>query len=78
MATRDLLTPREKQVCARAAQGHSNKLIAHELGLSTSTVATFLGRAKRRLGVTSRTDLIRCWNNDSPSPHGWVSDNDNS
>ena len=55
------LTRRERQVCARAALGESNKVIADCLRLSVSTVATLLSRAARRLGARSRLDLIRHW-----------------
>lgn len=55
------LTPRERQVAALAARGRSNKLIAYELGVALGTVATLLGRAARKLGVTSRTRLVFEW-----------------
>jgi DNA-binding NarL/FixJ family response regulator len=51
------LTTREQQIAARAALGHSNKLIAYELGVSPSTVATFLTRALKKLGCTTRAEL---------------------
>ncbi len=47
------LTPRECQVLGYAALGHSNKVIAYELGLSTSTVAGHLSAARRKLGLRS-------------------------
>jgi DNA-binding CsgD family transcriptional regulator len=53
------LTSREQQVAACAAMGHSNKLIAYDLGLSQGTVSVLLHRAARKLGVSSRTALIR-------------------
>jgi len=53
------LTEPERQVIAHAALGHSNKLIAYELGLSASTVATHLAAALPKLGLASRTELIR-------------------
>ena len=53
------LTPRERAVVALAVLGRSNKLIAYELGLSLSSVGTYLQRAQRRLGVSSRAALIR-------------------
>jgi DNA-binding NarL/FixJ family response regulator len=53
------LTPREHQVVSYAALGHSNKLIAYELGLAESTVAMRISRAAKKLGVRSRVDLIR-------------------
>lgn len=53
------LTARERAVVHLAVLGKSNKLIAYELGLSTSTVATYLSWAMRKLRVTSRVELIR-------------------
>lgn len=44
------LTQRERQVLGYAELGHSDKLIAYSLGLSRSTVATLLARARRKLG----------------------------
>lgn len=55
----DALSARERAVAAAAALGHGNKVIAYELGLAESTVATLLGRAKRKLGVSSRVGLVR-------------------
>jgi DNA-binding CsgD family transcriptional regulator len=54
------LTPRERQVSAYAALGQSNKEIAYSLGLGSSTVATQLGRAMRKLGVRTRVELVQC------------------
>lgn len=53
------LTEREAQVARAASLGHSNKLIAYELGLSVSTVATHLKSAAQKLGASSRSELIR-------------------
>lgn len=53
------LTHRERQVVAAAGLGHSNKLIAYELGLAPSSVATLLARARAKLGLESRVDLVR-------------------
>jgi len=55
------LSPRESQVVAYAAQGHSNKLIAYELGIAPSTVAMHLSTAGGKLGAKSRVELIRVW-----------------
>jgi DNA-binding CsgD family transcriptional regulator len=55
------LSPRESQVVAYAAQGHSNKLIAYELGIAPSTVAMHLSTAGAKLGAKSRVELIRVW-----------------
>jgi DNA-binding CsgD family transcriptional regulator len=55
------LTAREAQVTALAARGHSNKLIAYELGLSVSTVGAYLASAARKLGAPTRASLVRAW-----------------
>lgn len=54
-----LLSARERQIARAAALGHSNKLIAYELGLTASTVAKHLARAAAKLGVRTRVELIR-------------------
>ncbi|HEY1958760.1 MAG TPA: LuxR C-terminal-related transcriptional regulator [Polyangiaceae bacterium] len=54
-----LLTQRERQVVALAAMGQSNKAIAYDLGVATSTVGVLVSRALRRLGLRSRRDLAR-------------------
>jgi DNA-binding CsgD family transcriptional regulator len=56
------LTLREKQVVSFASLGHSDKLIAYELGVTKSTVATHLKTAMHKLGVGSRVALIRLLN----------------
>ena len=53
------LTARECAVVHLAALGKSNKLIAYELGVSESGVSSHLHAAMRKLGMTSRSDLIR-------------------
>jgi len=52
------LSPRERQVLANAALGRSNKEIAYALGLAHSTVRVLLTRAARKLGATSRGQLL--------------------
>jgi DNA-binding CsgD family transcriptional regulator len=47
------LTVRERQVLAYASLGHSNKVTGYELGLSTSTVAFHLARARAKLHLPS-------------------------
>jgi len=56
---RAALTERERQVIALAVQGHSNKVAAYELGLTTSTIATYLRRAMTKLGLDSRAELVQ-------------------
>jgi DNA-binding CsgD family transcriptional regulator len=51
------LTLRERQVVAYAALGQSNKVIAYELGLSTSTVGGHLARARAKLALPSAAPL---------------------
>jgi len=53
------LTAREQQVLSYVALGQSNKLVAYTLGLSVSAVANLIARASRKLGATSRVELIQ-------------------
>jgi DNA-binding CsgD family transcriptional regulator len=53
------LTVRETRVTLAAALGHSNKMIAYELGIAPSTVSGCLLRAASKLGVADRAALIR-------------------
>jgi DNA-binding CsgD family transcriptional regulator len=53
------LTRNERSVLAFAAMGHQNKYIAYLLGLSPSAVTSHLRSAQRKLGLSSRGDLIR-------------------
>lgn len=51
------LTQREAAVAAWAARGHSDKLIAYELGIATKTVGVLVGRVLRKLQLRTRTGL---------------------
>nr|WP_249157088.1 response regulator transcription factor [Bradyrhizobium diazoefficiens] len=51
------LTDREAKVLECLCRGKPNKLIAHELGLSESTVKMYLGRLMRKVKTTNRTEL---------------------
>ena len=53
------LTPREKQVLGLLILGKSNKIVAHELGLSERTVEVHRSRMMARLGVASFAQMIR-------------------
>jgi len=49
--TRSSITARECEVLTRIAHGHSNKMIARELGLSPKTVAKHRANLMRKLGL---------------------------
>jgi DNA-binding NarL/FixJ family response regulator len=53
------LSEREKEVLILLAWGHSNKEIAGNLGLSTKTVETYRVRISEKLGLRSRTEIVR-------------------
>jgi DNA-binding CsgD family transcriptional regulator len=53
------LSPREQTVVELIAKGEALKTIAAACMISVQAVSTYLERAKRKLGVTSRPDLIR-------------------
>ena len=53
------LTPRETEVLQLTAWGHSNKEIATRLGLSVKTVEVHKTNGMRKLGMTSRLQLVR-------------------
>ncbi|MEM7159309.1 MAG: LuxR C-terminal-related transcriptional regulator [Myxococcota bacterium] len=57
------LSAREAQTATLVAHGHSNKLIAYELGLSESTVGAHLRSARAKLGASSRRALIEMLRN---------------
>jgi DNA-binding CsgD family transcriptional regulator len=53
------LTDREKTVAEYVSLGHALKYIAYELGVAIATVAADLDSALKKLGLTSRAELIR-------------------
>jgi DNA-binding NarL/FixJ family response regulator len=53
------LSEREREVLILLAWGNSNKEIAGELDLSTKTVETYRVRISEKLGLRSRTELVR-------------------
>jgi two-component system, NarL family, response regulator NreC len=53
------LSERETEVAQRVAQGYSNKEIAAQLNLSVKTVETYRARALEKLGIDSRSALVR-------------------
>lgn len=61
------LSERETEVVQRIAHGHSNKEIAAQLSLSVKTVETYRARAMEKLGIASRSALVRY-----ALEHGWL------
>jgi DNA-binding NarL/FixJ family response regulator len=51
------LTPREMEVVARLREGKPNKVIAHELEISESTVKAFVRRILVKLNALNRTEV---------------------
>jgi NarL family two-component system response regulator YdfI len=52
------LSDREHEVLKLVAEGHSNKLIAHQLNISEHTVKTHVASIFAKLGVSSRTEAV--------------------
>jgi two-component system nitrate/nitrite response regulator NarL len=50
------LTPREMEILCHLAGGQSNKVIAHELGISEGTVKLHVKSILRKLAVRSRVE----------------------
>lgn len=53
----DTLTNREKQVACQIAGGHSNKVIARELGISDGTVKLHVKAILKKLSLSSRVEV---------------------
>lgn len=53
------LTDREVEVFRLIAWGYGNKQIAEQLASSVKTVEAHKANSMRKLGLTSRTDIIR-------------------
>ncbi|HYH82769.1 MAG TPA: response regulator transcription factor [Longimicrobium sp.] len=58
-APAEALSEREEEVLRRIAWGASNKEIAGQLGISTKTVETYKARISDKLGLRSRSDMVR-------------------
>ena len=50
------LTPREAEVLAGIAEGHTDRELSRVLGASPRTLQTILGKAKAKLGAVDRTN----------------------
>jgi DNA-binding NarL/FixJ family response regulator len=61
------LTPRQSAVLNQLQQGKANKIIAHELGMSESTVKVHVRNIMRKTGATNRTQAAykaqKLWGN---------------
>jgi two-component system response regulator NreC len=55
----DLFTPREREVLQLLAEGLSNQKIAEQLSISVKTVETHRSNMMNKLGVGSKTDLVK-------------------
>jgi two-component system response regulator NreC len=55
----DALSEREAEVIKRVALGYTNQEIADQVSLSIKTVETYRARAMEKLGLTSRSALMR-------------------
>lgn len=63
------LSPRERDVMRFAARGFSNKEIAGRLDVSIKTVETYKARACEKLGLRSRSAIVRYG-----AAQGWLDD----
>jgi DNA-binding NarL/FixJ family response regulator len=50
-------TARESELIALIALGHSNKVIAYELGISPNTVRAHIGNIMRKYNLKNRTQI---------------------
>jgi DNA-binding NarL/FixJ family response regulator len=58
-AAEDPLTPRQREVLKRIAEGRTTKEIAFDLGLSVKTVETHRAQVMDRLGIRDVAGLVR-------------------
>ena len=58
-STLDDLTPQELQIAGLVTQGLTNRKIAAQLYLSPRTIEYHLRKIFSKLGIASRTDLVR-------------------
>jgi DNA-binding NarL/FixJ family response regulator len=63
------ISGRESEVLRLIAVGHSNKEVATQLSISVKTVEVHKANAMRKLGLTSRIDIVRY-----ASLQGWLYD----
>lgn len=61
------ITDRETEVLRRVARGFTNKEIAADMGVSVKTIETYKSRAREKLGLRSRAEIVRL-----AAERGWV------
>jgi DNA-binding NarL/FixJ family response regulator len=66
------LTRRQRIVAHYVAMGHSNKLIAYQLGRADSTISTTVTRIKQKLRVDTRAGIARAVTELSAAPETWI------
>lgn len=59
LSPQEILSPRELQVFLLLLEGRSVTVIASELGVTISTVSTYVGHIKEKLGVESVAGIVR-------------------
>lgn len=68
MSTKPIkLSKRQKQLMTMLAQGMSNAQIAEQLGISEHTVKVHFWRLYQRIGVKSRGQALKWWNDNQPT-----------
>lgn len=55
----EILTPRQREVLQRIAEGHSTKGIAFDLGVSPKTIESHRAQLMQRLGIRDVAGLVR-------------------
>ena len=55
----DALTERERQVLERLVMGRTNKIVAHELGISSRTIEVYRRNVMAKMGADSLSHLVR-------------------
>jgi DNA-binding NarL/FixJ family response regulator len=63
------LSDREEEVLRLIARGHTNKDIAAKLAISVKTVETYKTRSMEKLGLASRTEIVRY-----AAQRGWLTE----